>query len=66
MAWSNVTCTLVGGANVSTTLTTTNWPDAQQQVAAMGVRGFWFTNTAAGVIYNQFVPPTAILTLTVV
>jgi hypothetical protein len=66
MSWSNVTATLIGGSNVSTTLTTTNWPDAMSQVTAMGLRGFWIANAAAGIVYNQYIPATAILSLTVI
>ena len=66
MSWGNVTATLIGGSNVTTNVLTTNWPDAQTLVASMGLRGFWFTNTSSGVVFNQFIPPTAILVLTVV
>jgi len=65
-SWTNVTAALVNGSNVSTTLTTSSFADAQSQVTAMRLRGFWVVNTAAGIIYNQYIPSTAILSLTVV
>lgn len=65
MAWQNVQATLIGGVvNVSTTLTTSDYPDAISSVQALGQRGFW-TNTAVGGVQNQFVPATSILFLTI-
>jgi hypothetical protein len=67
MPWSNIQATLncSGFPNVSTTLTTQDYPDvlsAAQNIAQRG--GFW-TNTSVGGPLNQFVPASAILYLTI-
>jgi hypothetical protein len=67
MSWSNIQATLnySGQPNVSTTLTTQDYPDAisaAQNVIARN--GFW-TNTSVGGPLNQFVPASAILFLTI-
>ena len=68
MAFSTVTLVVnSGGANtnVSYTLSTS---DYQEGVAAiqnsMKSGGFWIQNTAAGVVFNQFIPSTAIVSVT--
>lgn len=64
------TATLVvstGGSvtNVSYALQTSSYPDAVLAVQnGMKNGGFWIQNTAAGIVYNQFIPSTAIVSVT--
>ena len=68
MAWSNVTLVVnTGGANanVSYTLNTSDYQDGVATIQnSMKSGGFWIQNTAAGIVYNQFIPSTAIVSVT--
>ncbi len=66
--WQNVTLVVNQGGsntNVSYTLTTTSYRegvDAIQNGVKSG--GFWIQNTAGGAVYNQFIPSTSIVAIT--
>jgi hypothetical protein len=67
MAWSTITATLnySGQPNVSTTIVTSDYPDAQSAAQLIVKNGGFWSNSAVGGPLNTFYPATAILYLTV-